>query len=124
MKQAKISLAALTIIVSAAAAVAFKPHPQAGSFPNQWFDYSTSAAQSASAYNTPANYTLDGQGSCPGGKHVCQIFAPVTQVNGTKLVTPLPSGFGTAVATYDSNGGTIVSATEISGITISFVTPG
>jgi len=124
MKQAKISLAALTVLVSSAAAVSFRSHPKPGSFPSQWFDYSTAGPQSAAGYHTIAYYTLDGQGTCPGGKHLCQIYAPVTQVNGTKLATPLPAGFATAVAVYNSNGGTAVNATEIDGITVTFITPG
>jgi len=121
MKRAKLGLAALTVIVAGAAAVAFKPAPKAGRFTAQFFEYGGTSG-TAAQYNNANNYQLLSGGlSCTSGQTMCQIFATPTTVNGQ--LPQLPAGFGTAVAAYDVNGTKTVSPTKIDGITIDFLVP-
>jgi len=125
MKQAKISLAALTIIVSAAAAVAFKPAPNAHRFVTKFFEYGGGTA-SATAYNDPNNYAIvSGSLGCTSGPTLCQIIATPTTVHG--VLPQLPTGFGTAIATLDNNGKTTASPTTYTNnsitVTADFLVP-
>lgn len=70
--------------------------------------YNEGSDQNALSYNQPENYyRLDGMNGCLSGAQVCQIAATPTISFGD--LPQLPAGFGTYVASYNSNGTETVS---------------
>lgn len=96
MKKIQLSFAALSVIVGAVGALAFKTSPKANTT-TSWFKYSTTANQTAASFNVPSNYIKESsEGVCTSKTNLCAIFVTVTATSG--LLPVLPAGIGTAVA--------------------------
>jgi len=118
MKKTKYCLSAAAVILTIFASMASKPTANRAYFVDKWFEY-VGSTETASDYNLRTNYVLLSSSlGCTSGAMVCQVLAPPTVVNGQLPI--LPVGFGTAVATYNSNGKRAVNPTEIDGITVDF----